>query len=63
MLLGVEPDDRDGAARRVAAALAAAVTDAAGRWVLGEHEEARSELSLTVRTATGSSICGSTARS
>ncbi len=52
-LLGVEPEELTGATTRVIAALTAAVTDVNGRWVLGAHEEARSELRLTVNTDAG----------
>lgn len=48
-LLGVERKELDGAAARVATALTRSLTDAHGRWVLGPHAEARSELRLTVR--------------
>ena len=47
-LLGVEPEDLEAAASRVAEALQAAISDPQGQWVLGHHEEARSELRLTV---------------
>jgi ATP-dependent exoDNAse (exonuclease V) beta subunit len=48
-LLGVEPGERDAAAARVGAALAQAIADPHGRWVLAAHGEARSELKLTLR--------------
>ncbi len=48
-LLGVERHELGAARTRVVAALRAAVEDPQGRWVLGEHEDARSELGLTVR--------------
>jgi ATP-dependent exoDNAse (exonuclease V) beta subunit len=48
-LLGVEPAERDGAAARVVTALSRALASPHGRWVLGEHAEARSELKLTLR--------------
>jgi ATP-dependent exoDNAse (exonuclease V) beta subunit len=48
-LLGVDQDELESAALRVAAALRAALEDSHGRWVLGEHEDARSELRLTLR--------------
>jgi ATP-dependent helicase/nuclease subunit A len=50
-LLGVEPDDLAEATARVAAALTASITDTQGRWVLGPHDEARSEVRVTVRSA------------
>ena len=49
MLLGVEPHDIEAARDRVLAALMRALDDPRGRWVLGAHAEARSELKLTVR--------------
>ncbi len=49
MLLGVEPHDVGAARDRVLAALTRALDDPRGRWVLGAHAEARSELRLTVR--------------
>ena len=48
-LLGVEAAERDRAAARVVAALSRALADPHGRWVLGPHAEARSELKLTLR--------------
>jgi ATP-dependent exoDNAse (exonuclease V) beta subunit len=45
----VEPAERTGAAERVAVALARALADRHGRFVLASHEEARSELRLTLR--------------
>jgi ATP-dependent exoDNAse (exonuclease V) beta subunit len=48
-LLGVETAERAGAAERVVAALSRALADRHGRFLLGPHEEARSELRLTVR--------------
>jgi ATP-dependent exoDNAse (exonuclease V) beta subunit len=48
-LLGVEPAERASAASRVVAALTSALMDPRGRWVLGPHAEARSELRLTLR--------------
>jgi ATP-dependent exoDNAse (exonuclease V) beta subunit len=48
-LLGVEPEERERAAARVAAAVARALADPRGRWVLGPQAEARSELRLTLR--------------
>jgi ATP-dependent exoDNAse (exonuclease V) beta subunit len=51
--LGLSGTDLEAAAARVGEALAGAVTDAKGRWVLGLHAEARSEYRITVRTADG----------
>jgi ATP-dependent exoDNAse (exonuclease V) beta subunit len=51
--LGLAGADLDGAAARVADALAGAVTDPKGRWVLGPHAEARSEYRITVSTPEG----------
>jgi ATP-dependent exoDNAse (exonuclease V) beta subunit len=48
-LLGVEPAERAGAAERVATALSRSLADHHGRFVLEPHEEARSELRLTLR--------------
>jgi ATP-dependent exoDNAse (exonuclease V) beta subunit len=48
-LLGVEPAERAGAAASVATALAHALGDPHGRFVLGPQAEARSELRLTLR--------------
>ena len=48
-LLGVETAERAGAAQRVVAALSRSLSDRHGRFLLGPHEEARSELRLTVR--------------
>ena len=48
-LLGVEPAERHGAAERVVTALSRALASSHGRWVLGDHAEARSELRLTLR--------------
>ena len=48
-LLGVEAAERDRAVARVVAALSRALADPHGRWVLGPHAEARSELKLTLR--------------
>jgi len=48
-LLGVETAERAGAAERVVAALSRSLSDRHGRFLLGPHEEARSELRLTVR--------------
>jgi ATP-dependent exoDNAse (exonuclease V) beta subunit len=48
-LLGVEPALREDAASRVVAALSRALADPHGRWVLGPHAEARSEVRLTLR--------------
>jgi ATP-dependent exoDNAse (exonuclease V) beta subunit len=52
-LLGVEEHDLEPAARRVADAVCDALEDPRGRWVLGRHAAARSELTLTARTAAG----------
>jgi len=52
-LLGVDGADLPAAAERVAAALVATLEDPQGRWVLARHEEARSELRVTVRTELG----------
>jgi len=49
LLLGVEPHESGTARDRVLAALTRALDDPRGRWVLGAHAEARSELRLTVR--------------
>jgi ATP-dependent exoDNAse (exonuclease V) beta subunit len=48
-LLGVERAHVDDAAARVAMALARALADPHGRWLLGPHEQARAELRMTVR--------------
>ena len=48
-LLGVEAAERTGAAERVAAALSRSLADPHGRFVLAPHDEARSELRLTLR--------------
>ncbi|HLF13230.1 MAG TPA: UvrD-helicase domain-containing protein [Gammaproteobacteria bacterium] len=52
-LLGVETEDLRLATERVFAALNQVLEDPRGRWVLSEHPEARSELRLTLRSATG----------
>jgi len=52
-LLGVETAERAGATERVVAALTHALSDRHGRFLLGPHEEARSELRLTVRSGAG----------
>jgi ATP-dependent helicase/nuclease subunit A len=49
-LLGVEAAELEGAAGRVVAALSRAIADERGRWVLGPHDHARSELVLTLRS-------------
>jgi ATP-dependent exoDNAse (exonuclease V) beta subunit len=49
-LLGVEEGEIAPATARVAAALRAALEDPNGRFVLGAHEGARSELTLTLRS-------------
>ena len=48
-LLGVERHEIAEARDRVLAALTRAIADPRGRWVLGSHPEARSELRLTLR--------------
>jgi len=48
-LLGVDAAERAGAAERVVAALSRALDHRHGRFVLGPHDEARSELRLTLR--------------
>jgi ATP-dependent exoDNAse (exonuclease V) beta subunit len=48
-LLGVERRELDAAAERVGAALAHALTDERGRWILSAHTEAQSELRMTLR--------------
>jgi ATP-dependent exoDNAse (exonuclease V) beta subunit len=48
-LLGVDAAELASAAGRVAAALARALSDRHGRFVLGAHAEARSELKMTLR--------------
>jgi ATP-dependent exoDNAse (exonuclease V) beta subunit len=48
-LLGVEAAERTAAAERVVTALARALDDPHGRFVLAPHDEARSELRLSVR--------------
>jgi ATP-dependent exoDNAse (exonuclease V) beta subunit len=48
-LLGVESREIPSAVARVAAALRSALEDRHGRWVLGAHEDARSEVTLTLR--------------
>jgi ATP-dependent exoDNAse (exonuclease V) beta subunit len=49
-LLGVEEADVAAGAARVIAALHSALEDPHGRFVLGAHEDARSELTLTLRS-------------
>ena len=49
-LLGVEEGEIAPAAARVVAALRSALEDSYGRFVLGSHEEARSELTLSLRS-------------
>jgi ATP-dependent exoDNAse (exonuclease V) beta subunit len=49
-LLGVESQEIPGAVARVAAALRSSLEDRHGRWVLGAHEDARSEVTLTLRS-------------
>jgi ATP-dependent exoDNAse (exonuclease V) beta subunit len=48
-LLGVDPSEVDDAAGRVEDALHRVLDDTRGRWILGAHLEARSELRLSVR--------------
>jgi ATP-dependent helicase/nuclease subunit A len=48
-LLGVDAAERASAADRVVLALSRSLADRHGRWVLAPHEEARSELKLTLR--------------
>lgn len=52
-LAGVDASELERAAERVAAALCSALEDTDGRWVLGTHAEARSELRLTISSALG----------
>ncbi|HET7131038.1 MAG TPA: 3'-5' exonuclease, partial [Gammaproteobacteria bacterium] len=52
-LLGVDRGELAAAAERVAGALVAALDDPQGRWLLAPHEEARSELRVTVRSPLG----------
>jgi ATP-dependent helicase/nuclease subunit A len=49
-LLGVEHAELESAAARVVVALSRAIADQRGRWVLGPHDHARSELVLTLRS-------------
>jgi hypothetical protein len=49
MLLGLETGEAAPAAERVAKALIGTLGDAVGRWILSSHEDARSELRLTLR--------------
>jgi ATP-dependent exoDNAse (exonuclease V) beta subunit len=49
-LLGVDPVDVEAATARVVAALNGALADPRGRWVLGSHTDARSELRMTLRS-------------
>ena len=49
-LLGVEAREIAAAAERVAAALRSAIEDRHGRWVLGAHEDACSEVTITLRS-------------
>jgi ATP-dependent exoDNAse (exonuclease V) beta subunit len=48
-LLGVDAAERGSAADRVVLALSRSLADRHGRWVLAPHDEARSELKLTLR--------------
>ena len=52
-LLGVEEEHLGTATGRVNDALSAVIADETGRWLLGDHEEASSELALTLRTQAG----------
>src|SRR5690606_345335 len=52
-LLGVDSDELDAAAERVATALVQVLDDPHGRFVLGAHPEARSELRVTLTTPAG----------
>ena len=49
-LLGVEAAELDAAAARVVTALSRALADPHGRWVLGPHDDARSELRMTLHS-------------
>jgi len=51
--LGLSGPDLEVATARVAEALAGAVSDEKGRWVLGPHAEARSEYRITMRGPEG----------
>jgi ATP-dependent exoDNAse (exonuclease V) beta subunit len=48
-LLGVDAAELHGARERVLTALREALADERGRWILGPHDDARSELRITVR--------------
>jgi ATP-dependent exoDNAse (exonuclease V) beta subunit len=50
---GIPRVEREVAAQRVAQALAAAVTDSRGRWILGKHPESRFEYRMRVATPEG----------
>jgi ATP-dependent exoDNAse (exonuclease V) beta subunit len=50
-LLGVDAAECASAAERVVTALSRSLSDRQGRWVLATHDEARSELKLTLRGA------------
>src|SRR5690606_33990518 len=52
-LLGVDSDELEAAAERVATALGQVLDDPHGRFVLGAHPEARSELRVTLTTPAG----------
>jgi ATP-dependent exoDNAse (exonuclease V) beta subunit len=52
-LLGVEKEHLEAATGRVNEALLAVLADETGRWLLDDHEEASSELALTLRTDAG----------
>lgn len=49
-LLGLDRDELGPAAARVVRALTAVLEDPRGRWILERHDQARSELRLTLRT-------------
>lgn len=52
-LLGVEEPELEASTRRVIEALCRVLTDSTGNWLLQDHAEAASELSLTIHTAAG----------
>jgi ATP-dependent exoDNAse (exonuclease V) beta subunit len=53
VLLGVEEFELDRAVQRIIDALCAVLQDPQGRWVLSDHTEAASEMSITLSTARG----------